>query len=49
VVRAIERKQLYVFAPASAGVYWRLKRLMPRVLLNLIARRNARESAAAKA
>ncbi|MBI3836691.1 MAG: SDR family NAD(P)-dependent oxidoreductase [Planctomycetia bacterium] len=47
IMRAIERKQLYVFAPASAGVYWRLKRLMPRVLLNLIARRNARASAAA--
>jgi short-subunit dehydrogenase len=47
IVRAIERKQLYVFAPASAGIYWRLKRLMPVALLNLIARRNAREAAAA--
>ncbi len=47
IVRAIERKQLYVFVPAIAGVFWRLKRLMPKVLLNLVARRNAKEAAAA--
>ena len=47
VVRAVERKQLYVFVPAVASIFWRLKRLMPKTLLNLIARRNARESALA--
>jgi NAD(P)-dependent dehydrogenase (short-subunit alcohol dehydrogenase family) len=46
IVRAVERNQLYVFVPAIASIFWRLKRLMPRVLLNMIARRNAREAAA---
>lgn len=46
VMRAIERKQLYVFVPAVASVFWRLKRLMPKTVLRMIARRQARESAA---
>jgi short-subunit dehydrogenase len=48
IIRAVEQRQLYVFAPWIAGVFWRLKRLMPRVTLNLIASRNARESEAAR-
>jgi NAD(P)-dependent dehydrogenase (short-subunit alcohol dehydrogenase family) len=43
VVRAITRRQLYVFVPAVASVFWRLKRLMPRTVLNLIAGRQKRE------
>ncbi len=38
VVRAVERKQLYVFAPAVATFFWRLKRMMPRSLLKFVAR-----------
>ncbi|MEX2114452.1 MAG: SDR family NAD(P)-dependent oxidoreductase [Pirellulales bacterium] len=38
VVRAIERKQLYVFAPAVATFFWRLKRMMPRALLSFVAK-----------
>ncbi len=49
IMRAVDRRQLYVFVPAIAGVFWRLKRLMPVALLNMIARRNARESAPADA
>jgi NAD(P)-dependent dehydrogenase (short-subunit alcohol dehydrogenase family) len=46
IVRAIRRKQLYVFVPAASSMLWRIKRLMPVALLNLIARRGAREAAA---
>lgn len=49
VMRAIERNELYVFVPAVASVFWRLKRLMPKTVLKLIARRQARESAAVAA
>ena len=38
VVRAVERNQLYVFAPAVATFFWRLKRIMPRAMLNFVAR-----------
>jgi short-subunit dehydrogenase len=48
IVRAIERKQLYVFVPGIAGFYWRFKRLMPRSLLKFVARRGAREVAVAE-
>jgi NAD(P)-dependent dehydrogenase (short-subunit alcohol dehydrogenase family) len=37
IVRAIERNQLYVFAPGVAGLFWRLKRMMPRSLLRFVA------------
>jgi short-subunit dehydrogenase len=37
VLRAVERKQLYVFAPGVAGLFWRLKRMMPRALLRFVA------------
>ncbi len=37
IVRAVERKQLYVFAPRVAGLFWRLKRMMPRSLLRFVA------------
>ncbi len=37
---AVERKQLYVFVPTVASIFWRLKRLMPKTVLKLIARRN---------
>lgn len=43
VMRAVTRRQLYVFVPAVASVFWRLKRLMPRTVLNLIASRQKRE------
>lgn len=45
IVRAVERRQLYVFAPAVASIFWRLKRLMPRITLNIIARGNLRQQA----
>lgn len=48
VVRAIERRQLYVMVPGVAAFYWRLKRLAPRFVLDLIARRHARETAPRK-
>lgn len=44
-IRAIERKDLYLFVPGIAGFYWRLKRLIPVGVLKLIMRRNAREAA----
>ena len=47
VMRAITRRQLYVFVPTVASVFWRLKRLMPRTVLNLIASRQKREKALA--
>jgi short-subunit dehydrogenase len=47
VLRAVGRKELYVFVPAVASFFWRLKRLMPKTVLKLIARRHTRESAAA--
>jgi hypothetical protein len=37
ILKAVERKQLYVFAPAIAGLFWRLKRMMPRLLLRFVA------------
>ena len=46
IVRAIWRKDLYLFVPRIAGFYWRLKRLMPVGALKLIARGNARAIAA---
>jgi len=49
IVRAIERNQLYVMVPRVAVVFWWLKRLMPRALLKLVARRNTRATAAAAA
>jgi NAD(P)-dependent dehydrogenase (short-subunit alcohol dehydrogenase family) len=47
VMRAIARKQPYVFVPAIAGMYWRLKRLMPRTWLKIVAYGYRRETAAA--
>lgn len=41
VMRAIDRKHLYVFVPGVASFFWRLKRLMPVGVLKMIARRNA--------
>jgi NAD(P)-dependent dehydrogenase (short-subunit alcohol dehydrogenase family) len=38
IVRAVERKQVYVLAPAMARFFWRLKRLMPRTFLKIISR-----------
>jgi short-subunit dehydrogenase len=38
IMRGIERKQLYVFAPGVAGLFWRLKRIMPKSLLRFVAR-----------
>ncbi len=38
VVRAVKRKQLYVFAPGVATFFWRLKRMMPKALLGFVAR-----------
>ena len=46
IVRAIRRKDLYLFVPGIAGFFWRLKRLMPVGALKFIVRRNAREIAA---
>jgi hypothetical protein len=37
IVRAIERKQLYVFAPGVATLFWTLKRMLPRSLLRFVA------------
>lgn len=36
-LRAVRRRQLYVFYPAKARWYWRLKRWLPRTLTRLIA------------
>lgn len=49
VVRAVERRELYVFVPAIASVFWRLKRLMPKTVLNLIARRQSKTAVAVEA
>ncbi len=46
ILRAVERKRLYVFAPGIATFFWRLKRLMPVSVLKLVARRNAQVSGA---
>jgi NAD(P)-dependent dehydrogenase (short-subunit alcohol dehydrogenase family) len=46
IVRAIRRKDLYLLVPRIAGMFWRLKRLMPVGVLKLIARRGDREMAA---
>lgn len=45
IIRAIRRKDLYLFVPGIARFFWRLKRLMPVSLLKLIVWRNARETA----
>ncbi len=45
ILRAIERKKLYVFVPGIATFFWRLKRLMPVAVLKLIARRNVAATA----
>ena len=47
IMRAITRRQLYVFVPTVASVFWRLKRLMPKTVLKLIARRQAKAAAQA--
>ena len=47
IIRAIERRQLYVFVPFIASFYWRFKRLFPRMLLNLVAGQYAKEPPAA--
>jgi NAD(P)-dependent dehydrogenase (short-subunit alcohol dehydrogenase family) len=39
VVRAVERGDLYVFVPAVASIFWRLKRLMPKTVLKMISGR----------
>jgi NAD(P)-dependent dehydrogenase (short-subunit alcohol dehydrogenase family) len=49
VIRAVERNELYVFVPTVASIFWRLKRLMPKTVLKLIASRNARETKPATA
>jgi len=49
IMRAIDRKQLYVFVPAVSSIFWRLKRLMPITVLKLIGRRQAKEAAAVAA
>ncbi len=46
ILRAVDRKQLYVIEPAVARFYWRFKRLMPVRLLNMIANRRAQDLAA---
>jgi NAD(P)-dependent dehydrogenase (short-subunit alcohol dehydrogenase family) len=38
IIRAIERKKLYVFVPGIATFFWRLKRLMPVSVLRFVAR-----------
>jgi NAD(P)-dependent dehydrogenase (short-subunit alcohol dehydrogenase family) len=40
ILDAVENKQLYVFVPMVSSVFWRLKRLMPKTVLKMIARRN---------
>jgi NAD(P)-dependent dehydrogenase (short-subunit alcohol dehydrogenase family) len=44
IIKAIDRKQLYVFVPGIATFFWRLKRLMPVSVLKLVARRNQKVS-----
>jgi short-subunit dehydrogenase len=46
IVRAIQRKQLYVTVPGVATLFWRLKRMMPVRVLKMIARRNMAATAA---
>jgi hypothetical protein len=40
VLKAIDRRRLYVTVPGMATFFWRLKRLMPVGLLKLIAKRD---------
>ena len=40
ILRAIDRRQLYLTVPREATFFWRLKRLMPLRVLKLIASRN---------
>ncbi|REK10535.1 MAG: SDR family NAD(P)-dependent oxidoreductase [Planctomycetota bacterium] len=47
ILRAIDRKDLYVFVPRVATFFWRMKRLMPVRVLKMIARRNAEVAGAA--
>ncbi len=49
IMRAIDRKRLYVFAPAVAGLFWRLKRVMPRSILRFVAHNYRSRLAAAEA
>jgi NAD(P)-dependent dehydrogenase (short-subunit alcohol dehydrogenase family) len=44
ILRAIDQRRLYVMAPFQAVVFWWLKRLFPRFLLNLVASRYLRET-----
>ena len=37
VLHAVDRNQLYVFAPGVATLFWRLKRMIPRTLLRFVA------------
>jgi len=46
ILRAIDRKQLYVTVPGVATFFWRLKRLMPVGVLKMIAKRNIQATAA---
>lgn len=46
ILRAIDRKRLYVTVPGVATFFWRLKRLMPVSVLKLISNRNAQATAA---
>ncbi len=48
ILRAIDRRQLYVCVPRVARFFWRLKRLMPVTVLNMIAGRQARETSTSK-
>lgn len=43
VMRAVDRKQLYVFVPRLADLVWRMKRLMPVTLLNIVSRHFAKK------
>jgi NAD(P)-dependent dehydrogenase (short-subunit alcohol dehydrogenase family) len=48
IMQAIERNRLYVMVPFQAVVFWWLKRLAPRYVLNLVAKGFHKEQAAAK-
>jgi NAD(P)-dependent dehydrogenase (short-subunit alcohol dehydrogenase family) len=41
ILQAVERNDLYVFVPREARRFWRLKRLMPKAALRMVARRMA--------
>ncbi len=46
VLKAIDRKRLYVTVPGASTFFWRLKRLMPVRMLKLVAKRGERMAAA---